>query len=433
MVERSTNNWQKFTDDSMIGMIRCLYNYLKKHYCNFLLWSTYFLFRKGKEKSIRKKKTITVLFVLAELGSWKTKLLYEAMLKHPRFKPILGVTEAADNPSGKNLLTNFLEEHNYSFIDLDTKQKGTKISPDIIFYQKPYDFAYRNPAVRIYKHLNSLFCFVNYGLHVVQTFWSTNQMLYKCLWQQYFENQLAANPNRMAMLPDGGKQVVITGLPVQDQLLFPKEQYIDPWKSQEKPKKRIIYAPHHTIANIHIKGFAISSFLENGEFMLDMMHKYADKVQWAFKPHPLLYKKLVAFWGKEKTDHYYNEWKNAENAQLENGEYDALFKYSDAMIHDCSSFTIEYHYTHNPVMYLIRKKNAENEMSPFGQKAFDLHYKGCTKEDIEKFIQNVIKGIDPMRNEREKFYNDYLLPPHGKTACENIINSILGEEEYKRK
>lgn len=431
MVERSTNNWRKFTDDNMIGMIRCLYNYLKKHYCNFLLWSTYFLFRKGKEKSIRKKKTITVLFVLAELGSWKTKLLYEAMLKHPRFKPILGVTEAADNPSGKNLLTNFLEEHNYSFIDLDTKQKGSKISPDIIFYQKPYDFAYRNPAVRIYKHLNSLFCFVNYGLHVVQTFWSTNQILYKCLWHQYFENQLAANPNRMAMLPDGGKQVVITGLPVQDQLLFPKEQYIDPWKSQEKPKKRIIYAPHHTIGNIHLEGLATSSFLENSEIMVELMHKYADTVQWAFKPHPLLYPHLLKVWGKDKTDTYYNEWKNAENAQLENGEYDALFKYSDAMIHDCSSFTIEYHYTQNPVMYLIRKKNAENEMSPFGQKAFDLHYKGCTKEDIEKFIQNVIDGVDPMKEEREKFYDNYLIPPHGKTACENIINAILGEAEYK--
>ena len=38
-----------------------------------------------------------------------------------------------------------------------------------------------------------------------------------------------------------------------------------------------------------------------------------------------------------------------------------------------------------------------------------------------------------MKSEREHFYNKYLIPPHGKTACENIINAILGQEEYKDK
>ena len=163
------------------------------------------------------------------------------------------------------------------------------------------------------------------------------------------------------------------------------------------------------------------------------MHKYEDKVQWAFKPHPLLYTKLIKIWGKEKTDRYYDEWKNAENSQYENGQYDALFKYSDAMIHDCSSFTIEYHYTKNPVMYLLRQQGRESTYNEFGQRAFDLHYKGHTKEEIEQFIENVINGIDPLKEEREKFYNECLIPPYGKTACENIINAILGEAEYKDK
>lgn len=177
----------------------------------------------------------------------------------------------------------------------------------------------------------------------------------------------------------------------------------------------------------------MSSFLENGELILELMHKYEDKVQWAFKPHPLLYTKLIKIWGKEKTDRYYDEWKNAENSQYENGQYDALFKYSDAMIHDCSSFTIEYHYTKNPVMYLLRQQGRESTYNEFGQRAFDLHYKGHTKEEIEQFIENVINGIDPLKEEREKLYNECLIPPHGKTACENIINAILGEAEYKDK
>lgn len=378
---------------------------------------------------LRLKNNIRVLFVITEIGPWKTKELYKAMLFHPRFTPILGVSESCEVPYEKKNVMKVLEDLGYDYVDLDSnpKQVFKSLSPDIIFYQKPYECVYQS-HLRFYNHLHALFCYVFYAFYSSDVSFTIDQPLFSCVWQQYFENKLTASPSRLAQMDDGGKRAIITGLPMQDQLLEPKDGLKDPWKKQSQFKKRIIYAPHHTIANIHIKGFAVSSFLENGEFMLDMMHKYADKVQWAFKPHPLLYKKLVAFWGKEKTDHYYNEWKSAENAQFEDGEYDSLFKYSDAMIHDCGSFTIEYHFTRNPVMYLIRQEGLEAERNAFGEKAFDLHYKGRTHEDIEHFIQNVIKGIDPMRNEREKFYNDYLLPPHGKTACENIINSILGEE-----
>ena len=49
---------------------------------------------------------------------------------------------------------------------------------------------------------------------------------------------------------------------------------------------------------------------------------------------------------------------------------------------------------------------------------------------IEKFVQNVIDDIDPRKEEREQFFKDYLLPPHGRSACENIIAAILGEYPY---
>ena len=31
-----------------------------------------------------------------------------------------------------------------------------------------------------------------------------------------------------------------------------------------------------------------------------------------------------------------------------------------------------------------------------------------------------------MKEERDKFYNDYLLAPDGNSASDNIINAILG-------
>ena len=414
----------------------------KERICNALDWRykhwiKFPLYRKLmplRIKHIRSKKVIKVLFVITEVGPWKTKELYKAMVKHKRFSPFIGISESCEVPDEKKELIHFLKKIGIPFVDLDkdTKNVFHNISPDIIFYQKPYEEVYKK-NIRYWKHMSSLFCYVCYAFRSSDVSWSINLPLFDFLWQQYFENKLVTSPYRLSLMNDKGKQAVVTGLPIQDQLMIPKEKFADPWKKQDHPKKRIIYAPHHTIGGIHMPGLALSSFLENGELLLDLMHKYKDQVQWTFKPHPLLYKNLLIVWGEEKTDRYYDEWKNAENSQFEDGEYDALFKYSDAMIHDCSSFTIEYHYTKNPVMYLVRQQGLESSYNEFGQKAFDLHYKGHSKEQIEQFILNVINGIDPMKSEREHFYNKYLIPPHGKTACENIINAILGQEEYKDK
>ena len=59
-----------------------------------------------------------------------------------------------------------------------------------------------------------------------------------------------------------------------------------------------------------------------------------------------------------------------------------------------------------------------------------MNYKGHNREEKELFVQNVINDIDPRKEEREQFFNDYLLPPNGQSACDNIIAAILGEPPY---
>ena len=44
-------------------------------------------------------------------------------------------------------------------------------------------------------------------------------------------------------------------------------------------------------------------------------------------------------------------------------------------------------------------------------------------EEIEKFILNVINGVDPMREKRTRFVNDVLMPKG--SPSQNIINDIL--------
>ena len=81
----------------------------------------------------------------------------------------------------------------------------------------------------------------------------------------------------------------------------------------------------------------------------------------------------------------------------------------------------------NPVMYLVRDENHTVNMIPYAKEAFNLHYKGTSVADIEQFILNVINEIDPLKEKRKEFKQQHLMPPNGRSACENIIDSILGE------
>lgn len=394
------------------------------------IYKRYVLPRKAKD--LRKKKIIKVLFVLHELGSWKTENLYLHMREHPRFDAQLLLLPSLQDSFAYEIVKKYFDEKHYSYNEIGTRESiKKKLHPDIIFYQKPYDgiinwrYYYANNLYALFPYV--MYCFRNRNSPHLK-----NIGLFDFSWQLYAENGKIIEELE-GILNTKGKNMVNTGLPIMDVLVLDKTKFPNPWKELSGNRKRIIYAPHHTLNTETVKfhsPFYYATFLEYADFMLEMAEKYKDKVQWAFKPHPLLRSKLYKLWGIEKTDAYYKRWADMENSQVDEGEYMGLFKHSDAMIHDCGSFKLEYLYTDNPVMYLI-KDNPEYDYENWQTiKALELHYKGTNRHEIEKFIQNVIESIDPLKEERKKFVEAYLTPPNGKTACENIVNAILGTEEY---
>lgn len=377
-----------------------------------------------KSLLVRRKGNINVGFVLSDLGKWKTELLFKKLLEHERFTPVVLVVPYLNNDnSGQNQLIKYLLDKKYPFYVYDNNRRfSDDINLDIIFYQEPYGGIINKRYE--YKHnLSSLFCYVPYAFHTIDSNWSLDTPLLNFAWQVFFENSLVLK-NVSFYMTNGGKNCKVTGLPFTD--LFKEHFFIDknPWKYQIKPKKKIIWAPHHTILSETL--ICYSTFLMYCDTMFSLALKFKDDIQIAFKPHPVLLTKLYNVWGKEKTDNYYSLWEKGENTQLVLGDYVPLFFHSDAMIHDCGSFTVEYHYTRNPVMYLLKDDNHSEELNEFGKMAFNLHYKGRNVDDIETFIKNVIAEVDPMKEERDKFYNDYLRAPEGNSASDNIINAILG-------
>lgn len=380
-----------------------------------------------KALQIRRKKCINVIFVVTELGLWKTELLYLAMLRHPRFNPVLRVLPSTENEDAKDEVIDYLENKCYPYVFVPKEvplQKDFKA--DIIIYQKPYKWVVF-PKHQFVHNKNALFCYATYGIHnIVGNPFICNQPLFNYAWQYYFENSQSAEDHALDM-DNKGRNILVTGVPIMDALLLPPSN-LEVWKPQPTLKKRIIWAPHFSFGADSILGY--STFMKYYDFMLVMAQKYCDCVQFAFKPHPLLRTYLNKEWGKDRTDAYFLRWRNCPNTQVETGQYLDLFKTSDAMIHDCSSFTCEYTYMQKPVMYLLKGKDDRHRdtVNRMTQRAFDLHYKGFEETDIERFIVQVIEGRDEMALERKQFFEHHLLPPGGKSACENIIEAILGNK-----
>ena len=380
-------------------------------------------------KKIRNSKNpIQVIFVLYDLASWKSEDLYLSMLSHRRFNPILAVTKNYNLVGHEAGVIEYLKVKGYDYVFLDPEKRIVEqINVDILIYQRPYcEFS---PLHYWRENKKAILLRLGYGFHSLLEPWLLNNELSVIAWQDYYENDINIDDCRR-VTKKRRNNLVLTGIPFMDKLALPKECFPNPWKNTDS-RKRIIWAPHHTIGNLHMEGIAYGTFLEVADDMLAIAKEYADSVFWAFKPHPQLKKMLLkAGWSEERIDRYYSQWDNADFAQYKQGEYMGLFKHSDAMIHDCSSFIMEYISTGNPALYLLRPDHETGNINRTTQMSLKQHYIAHDTHDIRNFVESIIAGEDPRKKERNQFVQRYLRPPHGKTACENIMNAILGAEEY---
>ena len=385
-------------------------------------------------KRLRFKKKINVVFFASSLSMWRYQHLYEAMSKHPRFNVWIVIAPAAafsDSQKKKDIeiLKEFFNSKNIPFLIgwdgsdtfLDIKN-GLK--PDILFYPQPYEGFYQH-QIDYSNFYYKLLCYYPYAFWRSKGWWSYDNSYQRVAWKLFYSTELHRKDAESYCLFNKGRNVEIVGYPTADEFLSGK--YVDVWKKQSGNKKRIIWAPHYTIFSGGV--LEQSNFLWMADFMIEIAKRYSKELQLVFKPHPRLFSELCKHpeWGEEKAKEYYVAWETMENTQIQTGEFVNLFMTSDAMIHDSGSFGVEYHYTGNPVMYIAGNFEEQvAEMAEFGQLSMRMHYVGSSKEDIINFIEDtVIAGNDPMKEQRKRFVNEYLLPPNGKTVVQNTMDIFL--------
>lgn len=384
---------------------------------------------------LRGKERVNVIFIISSLSMWNHQQLYELMVRDPHFKATIifvpfSVYSEDDNQVTQRQLTDFIKQHHTPFLIYDQLDFChcsfvERFAPDILFYPQWYGELYP-PNIDVHSHLDKLLCFIPYGIGVTLTGIGIHAEAVNFAWKIYQTCEAHLQASRH-FLRSKGDNVIVVGHPRADEYAAPC--IADPWKPQEKQKKRIIWAPHFTISG-GISPLQRSNFLQIAGIMQEIAMVYKDQIQFAFKPHPRLITELYKHpeWGKDKTDAYYRQWETGINTQIETGEYVDLFKTSDALIHDSGSFTVEYLYVHKPAMFITRdcdglKEN--DEMLDIGSEALDVHYIGFTRQDIHAFIDDVVlKGNDPMKEERECFFRRHLMRPIGKNTSQQIYDDI---------
>ena len=386
-------------------------------------------------EQLRRRERVNVVFTAIDVTLWRYQHVYELMAADGRFNVSIVLTpctsrlHADEDVEG---LRRYFSQRGMKYVDFDFGGKPfdikRELNPDIIFYTQPYEYLLEDEhdCRRFYDRL---VCYVPYAFWTATGKLAYDLHFHNLAWRLYYSTTMHLEDARR-MAGNQGRNVRVTGYPNADDYLCAEHK--SPWRvpTDGRQRKRIIWAPHYSIKEKST--FAPrSNFLRMADLMVSLAREYADSVQFAFKPHPALLTQLYedSQWGRERTDAYYDLWRTMPNTQPETGAFIDLFMTSDAMIHDSASFSVEYHYTRKPVMFIAADTQPILEgMNDFGKKAFALHYLGKDEADIRRFIDDtVLGGNDPMLPQREQFFHDYLLPPGGKSVARNIYESILGE------
>lgn len=384
------------------------------------------------ERAVAKKDRIRVLFFVINIGMWKCDDLFAKLQDDDRFEPIaMSFLYPTDSMEYRKYVQNDIQQHflkkgfNYiSCYNFETNDwfDVRSLHPDIVFYAQPYNVGYKQYLIESLWDM-SLFAYIPYCFEMEKSPLYHHLLLQEISWKMFYPTTYHKALEKSFQYTSLDN-IVVTGYLSADKLLQGMVKSDNVWKLNDMSLKRVIWAPHHSINGKD--GVDYSNFLELADDMIEIANKYSDKIQFAFKPHPRLKEKLYQLddWGIKKTEQYYRKWAVMSNTIFIEGQYDNLFTTSDALIHDCSTFMVEYMYTGKPLMFVI-KENSNYPLNEFGKKCFDLYYHGKTIHDIEIFLQDVLlQGKDPMYTLRHRFVEKELTPPNNRTVAENIYHDM---------
>ena len=382
---------------------------------------------------------INVVFIFFK-SYWVYDMLYKLFDNDDLFNVTLIITPYMANLTDEEIIEynnmyNYFKDNGFKIIkgydEVSNKTIDLELecAPDIVFYGSDWIYAFPKLLQPFNISQSSLICYVPYSFMVSDLLDShcMNSEIIRKSWKFFcpteFHKQRIIDKNINNL--DSGK-LIVSYYPKLDGI-FLNNTNNDFWKKtvdlEGNTKKRIIWAPHWTIAPNLLN---YSTFKYNYEFFYGYA-KSNPNIEWIFRPHPLLKGAIInsGLMSVDEVNHYYQKWNDLPNARYYFGtDYASMYKYSDAMITDSGSFIGEYLICNKPGLKLDRNTQRYND---FANLALNYWYR-CDGNDFD-FIENFIYDVvvcdnDSLKKPRTEFVNNNLIPRGKLTASEIIFNHI---------
>lgn len=423
-----------------------------KHIINFwVIYKTIYvikkLYLKAKKKAFKiqlakkyaNNEKVKVCIMVQRPGIWNFDSLYKIFDNDKHFEVFAFI--APEHAYGEKIQKEYLDEisselqsknikfylgYQYesdAYIDL-----RNELNPDVILYTDFNKFHFYEQYY-ITNFQDKLTLLTEYGFSNMQDEFTCNFEL-NWLVDTYFRPTTMHLDMAKKYMKNKGKNVKIVGHPKLDSRFDEDFKPVDIWKIQDKPKKRIIWAPHRS-DNYPKDRYQYNGFYVLYDYMFELAKKYENEVQFVFRPHPVLKSDLYKRWGVDRTNEYYKKWDEYSNCQYFEGNFIDLFMTSDAMITDSCSFLAEYTAFNKPLFHTVTP-TSRTKLNEFGEELYKVFYKpkgteeGDLEKGIEEYIQNVVLGgNDIYKEQRTELVNKYFGKYNGKTASENMYDEIV--------
>ena len=395
-------------------------------------------------RKIEENRKIRVVFFARGSSMDSFSELYQEFKSCTLFDPIIVVLPSYyDNNKGRmiekmNEAGKYLSELGMEYINGYDQSKDKflnvykSISPDIVFFDNPYDWNHPFFSIESFPPQRVLSFFIPYGYSLANNVeHHFIQKMRKLVYLVFAQTQLhIALFNKNPLTNGANICQSFLGYPKVTRLINSHNDMVkDKWRIKNRNIKRIIWAPHHILAGY-------SNFLEYKDFMLNLPELFHYQIQVAFKPHPGLDQSLmkIANWTKQEVDAYYAQWESMPNTQLETGSWIDLFLTSDAMILDSISFMAEYSLTGKPACVITRMDNEKRVMkfNETGEELFEKLYHASNKFEITNFVEEVVfNGNDYKKKERDLYIKENYIGKGSEHAAHNILNYIIDDIKGK--
>ena len=415
---------------------------------NILRQLKYNYFRKQKERKscleihlqnaqrinkLRTARPLRIVFLVTHRSIWKVDTIFKKMLADSCFDPKILVCPYILH-GHKHMLeeleatVNYFVDKSYPVVSsLDPDGSWLQLEnlePDLLLFTNPNDITIPEYYMKAYSRYPSIYVpyYFMATKHAGPSWIEYSRPFYSSMWRIYWPHTTAYKEfSTLALVPEVKTHVY--GYPAVEDIYCQKME-LNHLKVEDLERKLlIIYAPHHSIERSEN---SISTFLENAEIMKDLAIRYKESIHWVFKPHPMLRQKLYnhPLWGVDKTDKYFEFWDKNNFSKVCEGEYEELFLKSDAMIHDCSSFLVEYLFVDKPCLYLIKNsKSFTSNTNEFGQAMSTSYEFADTEDKIVGFVESILKNHD-RRVDKNKNFEKYVQ----KYYCEQMPSDRIVSE-----